>query len=424
LNKLINWPLHKNYIFLLVFYIVIIAGCKKDPSSIGVNVQPPGDFTKTFFTDTITLTAFTVKDDSITSDERTLNLLGSYIDPIFGLSTASFLTQFRAPSTPLFDTSFHADSLVLYLKYNSYYGNIFTPQNIVVYELTSPIYIEDTIYSNKNVSQFYNNSIEIANKTFIPNPNDDSLAIKLSYSLANKIFKTQGANFSDNFKGLYIKATDVSSGGAILYFDLLSSKTKLTLYYKNSTETLNYSFVVNSSCARFNLFNHDYTNAVFNSHLNDTINEDNVVYIQSMAGVKVKVKFPYIQNLKTLLGTIAINKAELIINDVSDEFSDVSIYTLPAKLLALMPADSGRYNFLPDYNVSTSYFDGNYYSTDKLYKFNITRYIQKLIDNEYKNKIPGIYLFTSENRISARRAVLTSGKNSKPMKLLITYTKL
>jgi len=136
------------------------------------------------------------------------------------------------------------------------------------------------------------------------------------------------------------------------------------------------------------------------------------------------VKFPYIQNLKTLLGTIAINKAELIINDVSDEFSDVSIYTLPAKLLALMPADSGRYNFLPDYNVSTSYFDGNYYSTDKLYKFNITRYIQKLIDNEYKNKIPGIYLFTSENRISARRAVLTSGKNSKPMKLLITYTKL
>ena len=421
--------MYKNYIFLLIFFIIIIAGCKKDPSSIGLNVHPPGDITKTFFTDTITISAFTFADDSITSDERTLNLLGSYIDPVFGLSTASFLTQFRSPSNiPFTSSNLQADSLVLYLKYNSYYGDIITTQNIVVYELTKSIDIVSTYYSNKNVSQYYDSLIEIANKTFIPNPNESVLAITLSSSLANKLLNTSLDALSDNsafieyFKGLYIKANNFAPSSSILYFNLLAPETKLTLYYKDTTASLNYSFVVNSNCARFNLFSHDYSNANFYSHLNDAINQDSVVYIQSMAGVKVKVNFPYIASLKNL-GKIAINKAQLVIYTSDNDISDTSKYHIPSKLLALMPdtAVPGGYNFLPDYNVGQTYFDGNYYSDEKSYKFNITLYIQDLIDNPSNT---GIFLFTAENRISANRAVLTSGKNSKPMKLRITYTKL
>jgi hypothetical protein len=322
---------------------------------------------------------------------------------------------------------------VLYLKYSSYYGDCSTQQNIVVYKLIKQIYKDSTYYSNKNISQYYDSTLssELANISFNPHPTDSVLAIKLSQAIADSLLHLSSTALSDNnvfmsnFMGLYLKANNVLSGGSILYFDLLSSKTKMTIYYHNSEDTLNFNFVVNSSCSRINLFNHpSYSNT--NIHFGIS-NQDSVVYMQSMAGTKIQVCFPYLGDYIKKIGSIAINKAELIIKRSTNDGS-YSSFAPPAQLLALMPSTSATsgYSFLPDYNISTTYFDGKINKDDGepyYYRFNISLYLQKVISGTYSNS--GIYLFSTDDRVSANRVVLTSGSShNNPMKLKITYTKL
>jgi hypothetical protein len=429
----------KYFIFLVAAFYIFNSGCKKESSSIGTHIQPPGDVTKTLYTDTATLLAFTVPGDSITTNNRTLSLLGSCVDPVFGLSTASFLTQFQHTSyIDSFGTGSVADSAVLYLKYSDYYGDVSNQQNVLIYELIKDIYKDSTYYSNKDVKQYYDSTGYKTNFTFYPHPSDDTLAIKLDSAFAVKLIHishnglTDNAQFVDEFKGLYLKAGNVSSGGSILYFDLLSAKTKLTLYYHNSTEdSLKYSFVINSNCSRINLFHNNISSIISGSIASfDTSKkvQDSVVYLQPMSGgrsqggTKVKVCFPFIRNFSK----IAINKAELIISKSGYIISPSCFDEPPTQLIALMPSITATpgYSYLPDYIASSTNFDGAYYSDNKYYKLNITMYIQKLTDKSYSNS--GIYLFSSDQRISANRVILNSGRkdNAGHMKLLITYTKL
>ena len=58
-----------------------------------MGVQPAGDKLNVVYIDTCTLVAYTVKDDSIRTDNTVYNLLGSNNDPVFGKNTASFYSQ-------------------------------------------------------------------------------------------------------------------------------------------------------------------------------------------------------------------------------------------------------------------------------------------------------------------------------------------
>jgi len=422
---------------VLILYI-FISGCKKESSSIGRHIQPPGDITKTLFSDTTTLRAFTLADDSITTNNRALSLLGSYNDPVFGLSTASFITQFNLSSNISFGNNPVADSIVIYLRFHSSIYpksvNISVPQNVSVFKLIKQIYKDSTYYSNKNVSQYYDSTASSLDSTFSFNATDSVLVIRLKKAIADTFLHMSSTGLTNNsqfvsnyFRGLFFKTSNAVAGNAIFYFNLLSDTTKMTLYYRNSDDTLkhNFNFVINSNCSRINLFHHNYTNSVFYSRTThvDTLQQDSVVYLQSMCGVKVKVSFPFIKDYFKRIGPIAINKAELIINQSTYDIT-ASSYFIPGQLVALMPSvtTTQGYSYLPDYIASTASFDGSYYSNTKSYNFNITMYIQRLIDNKYSNS--GILLFSTLNRTSANRVVLNSGKNSNRMKLLITYTKL
>lgn len=405
-------------------YFISLLGCKKESNTIGLGVHPPEDKINVNFSDTTTLSVFTVCDDSVSSSNLSLNLLGSYIDPVFGDSKVEFLTQIRLPSDNVnFGNDLTVDSLILYLDYSGYYGDTTTQQEIKVYELIKDINDTTTYYSNFNVNEFYDTD-ELAYVSYLPKPNDSVFAITFTNSTfiekINLLF-SDSTNPVDNeaflniFKGLYISTDKVFSNGAIIYYNLLSSESKMTLYYNDS---LSYDFVIDNECARINLFEHDYSSTSFYTHINDTTFEDSVVYIQSMGGVKAKIKFPFISNWLDSCA-ISINKAELVIK-VENNTTDV--YAPPSKLLLTeIIDDEGGIALLDDQFVSEDYFDGNYDSESKTYKFNIARYIQQLIDGKEDF---GLYLFPADNRVSANRAVLTSGKHSNKMKLLITYSKL
>jgi hypothetical protein len=141
-----------------------------------------------------------------------------------------------------------------------------------------------------------------------------------------------------------------------------------------------------------------------------------------MAGLKVRIEYPYIQNL-VKKGRIAINKAQLVI-PVNDS-TDISLPSYaPPYQLVLVEELGGLYRFLVDQDEGTSYYGGVYNSTAKTYTFNIALYLQRVLNGLEPNL--GLYLevWTGDRPSTPNRVVLKGPKRHPGMSLNITYTKL
>lgn len=412
--------------------LLFLTSCNES-DIVGVDVQPTTNKITVGYDTSISVITLSVKEDSLSSDETFLNLLGSYKEQTFGLSTSSITTQCLLSSNNVnFGSDLILDSIVLSLVYNGFYGDTAYEQTVKVYELSEDIYKDSTYYSNRIFSY---NTTELASYDFYPNPTDSviinsqnnapQLRIRLSNSIGQKFLDASGssslvddASFLSFFKGFYITPANISQNfdaGAILYFDLESPQSKLTLYYKNSSDTaLSFDFLINDKCARVNNFTHDYTGTDIDIQLTnkDTINGYTKVYTQAMAGVKTKILLPDI--LKFVKAKeAAINKAQIIIKLQSNSFEK---YTQPFKMLLLRVDSSGKNDFLLD--QFESHYDGNYYSSDNTYQFNITRHIQSILQGtpDY-----GLYFLPYGTVTSASRAIFEGNNN---IKLQITYSQI
>lgn len=417
---------------------IFLTGCNKD-NNFGLEVQPPGDKIYVFTDSSTSFSAYTVREDSLTTSNHSYFMLGSYDDPVFGKAKGEFVSQILLSTSHLrFGDNPVADSMVLYLDYGIligdniqyYYGDTTTSQEIRVYELEEDIYYDSMYFSNSNIKNLYTTGNEIGSLIYNPEPSKDSLAIHLSLDLANRFLNADTTSLEDNtgflefFKGIYLNTDFVSSNGAIVYFDILSSKTRVTVYYSNTTEdSLRYDFAINEKCARFNLFEHDYSGSVIEENINDTIIERDKVYIQSMSGTKVFLKFEFDETLLEKAETgISINKAELVFHIADDPSSEN--FKRPDNLFLTGINQAGQAEFLDDYYVSMDYFDGSYYSDEGVYKFNIARYIKALFDLDYSHRKDnyGLHLFNSFNRVISDRVILKSGLIEGSIRLNIVYS--
>jgi len=87
------------FYFLLFFLSVVIFSCHKDPTRIGLELQPSEDQMNVYMSDTTTIIAHSMLYDSVRTDETSVTMLGSYFDPVFGSSTVSLYTQLMLSST-------------------------------------------------------------------------------------------------------------------------------------------------------------------------------------------------------------------------------------------------------------------------------------------------------------------------------------
>ncbi|HNW90739.1 MAG TPA: DUF4270 domain-containing protein [Bacteroidales bacterium] len=433
-----NFRIKIRLAFLLFLFIYFITSCNKN-EELGLNIQPPEDIMGVNFIDTIPLIAYTVYEDSIRTDEVTYNLIGSCADPIFGLTNAGAYSQFKLTTTAVnFGNNPVCDSVVLSLAYQGFYGDTSTTLTLNVFEISDDMDIDKNYYSNDVLGVYKNN---LANVSFKPNFKDSvqvgstkyapHLRVKLKNSLGQKFINASGSsdladntNFLKFFKGLYISTKQVSSGGAILYFNFLSSITKLSLYYHNDEDTAAYNFIIDATCARYNSFDHkNFSSAdpLLKQQISgDTILGDSVLYVQAMAGTKIKIRFPDILGLNNL-GKIAINKAELVLK--VDE-NAIGAYAPPEKLILSKINPDGTLSFLTDYAYGDAYYGGSYSSTTKEYRFNIGQHVQDaLLKGSFDDK--GLYLVVSGGAVKSNRAVLKGNKTSQDnLRLEIIYTKI
>lgn len=432
----------------VLFAGALMMSCNKKPETIGLDLVDANKPDVGYDT-TIPVRVWSSLDDSIPTDETSLNLLGSMTTENFGRVSPSFYTHLRLRSVnPDWGENPVADSVIFTMVYSNYYGNISTPQTIRIYEILESIKREDTLYSNQILET--NANVELANFNFVPNPEDSvvvisgddtskvaaELRIPMSTLFAEKIFQVPEDSLSSSdafinvFKGIHVIADDISTHGqgSILYFDLLNERSKVTIYYKNdsinnldSVYSLSYELTINSNNARFGNFAHDYSLSTNPAFINQVINGDTTLgsedlFLQCLSGVKTTIFFPDLEEWSANESRV-INLAKLVfpIHENDDG------YSVSTQLLLFQNQKDGPFITLRDYAQGASYFDGKLNDGMQTYSFRISLYIQDLISGEPDN---GLVLFPNAKAVKATEIHLYGSNplNSRKVQLQITFT--
>lgn len=433
-NRYNSWLREAFWLSVIVLPLLFV-GCKKEGE-----LKP--EFDSVLYdivqTDTFKLKTSVVREDSIASQVASHNLFGSYVDPVFGLTSAEIYSQVRLSSVNVdFGSPIQLDSVVLSLKYHDIYGSEANPLSIEVYEVLEDFDKSSTYYTNQSV----NIGSLIGNKVFYPKVNDSvlvdtvmrapQLRIPLNNTFGQSLLNESGSvNLEDNdnflqfFKGFYLKNNTMgqaSGEGSIVSFDMNSSTTKLTLYYTNTStlENESYDFIINSECVKFSTFEHDYTGTDIEAHLQNNNPDTTLTYIQPLQGVKTKIEIPNIKDLRDE-GPILINKAEITFT--IKEYSDTT-FSSPSSLAVVGIDDNGNQTFIADFLEGVDHYGGEKNEIERTYTFNVSRHLQELISGTTNNN--GLYLITSGSIIRANRVILNSeNSNVDEIKLNIIYSKL
>ncbi len=362
---------------IVLFISSLFTSCKEDPTDIGVNLQPGSDKI-IVATDSLAVFTRTVKDSSVSTDERSVNLLGSYQDEIFGLTNASFISQITLSAGNVSsDAVITPDSMEIVLSYAGFIGD--TTQDITfklykIEELQTPLNLDSTYYADFDVETEITNKTLLGEYTFTPtvSNNSTSFIIKdenfLSFFSNTNLYKND-TSFIEAFPGFYFETVSTTDdSGCIAYFNLKSGNSKMRMHYNDS---LTYDFLINEKCVRFSTFYHDYTTA--SAELQNTIahpeTNNELAYIQSAAGLKVELRIADTAKMNDLMKK-GINKAQL---QISIPAESLDTTTTPEHLTLIYKNDNNRFEFLSDYKASAAHFGGKFNEADNSYTFNINK---------------------------------------------------
>lgn len=420
-----NRHLVLSFVAIVASVAIVFSACKKinEATELGGGLIPPVDNINTFDT-TITVQAFNdtfgLANDSLyiaKGDEFFLGRINA--DPFFGKTDARLFLELKPPFYKYFflnkpPDSLHIDSVVLVLDYIETYGDTNTAQTVNVYEMDqSNNFKADSNYLVRKNDFTYSNLL--GSRTFLPSILNDSikaykdttknqLRIKLDNNFGTRLLNydssATGAYLNDSafrskFKGFALQS--MSSGNAVMGFDLASINSKLAIYYRynkggpSTFDTTVAYFYFNGNSAAANFVKRDYSGTPLLASLNNGTTPDPVIYIQNSAGTFATLKIPALAGLSNRV----IHRAELIVEqlyDISDltfrapEFLylDASDPTITANYkFRVIPYDlpftsSGALNLGVFGSVPLNSIDG-FGNPVKSWKFNISRYVQHVL---------------------------------------------
>lgn len=416
-------------ISILFLLICLFSACKKNWNELGSQLIATENITVLSF-DSLKIKASIHKEDSLSSLNTSSYFLGSFTDADFGSTDASIYTEFRMPSSDVvFGENAQADSIVLSFQIEGFYGDTSSALNISVKEMLEEITISTTDSSGQDSSiviytdqDFLIDNTTIGSLSYTAASSGATLVnINLTNEFAQSFLDAETLNFEDNtafqsfFKGLYISCDQFTSQGMLLELDLLDVSSKLTLYYQNSeSDSLSYDFQINSNADKMTRWSHDYST----TNIPNLIGEEDLeqAYVQGSVGYRTYLTLPSLESLKD--SNYVIHKAELTIPYIYNE--NDSVFSIPSKLgLAAVNSQGGLEILSEDQNIQgSSYFDGNSNTLDQTYTFNIARYVYKVIEQGYTNRLA---IYVPSSVISPERVLISNDAvNSIKLKLFVS----
>lgn len=413
-------------VYLLCAFALLVA-CNQE-GMLGLDLLPENN-RYTTLTDSIELVGSTVMEDSLQSQLPSSLLMGEFVDPYFGKSSASFAFQILPTSENIRladpDSTLTLDSLVLSISLAGYQGDTNTTLIVRAHEI-NPTVSNAKIYYSRDQVRISGNPLAARNFRYrsgfvqpINEPSDTSAGTVVNVSgvfrmrldgqdnypegtnLANKLlngrdsveYKNADA-FVQFFKGLYVEAIihpeAANNGtGLLLQSNPLATKTGLYLYYRSGSKRRRLDLMLRPVSGSRNIFKFDYTESPLQSHLYQNSGIDTtlkVSYVQAGSGVKTRLNsdslYRVLQFRSGLDSFRLPSSNRWVIHQATLEFENADSVAwgniAPPAQLFLVPLDSQGRNIasmMPD--LFESYYDG--YLRHGKYKFGITRYIQKLM---------------------------------------------
>lgn len=410
-----------------LFIALLFQACKKD-DNFGLDIiNLPGDRFGIHYTDTFSVVAWSKREDSLQTSGVTLNLLGSYFDPVFGKSNASIFTEVLLSTNNVsFGDNAVGDSLLLTMRFSGYYGDSTASHRVRIYEIDQAAdFSKDSVYYSNHTLP-YNNLQPLYDGVIAFNPVDSTsfggnkvpplLKIPLNNVLIDKLIGASGSSdllnndaFRQFFRGLHITVDEVNNinDGIIGYFNMNADLSGLTLYYHNDDDTLSYPFLISTDCAKFTHFDHDgYKDAENDLKNQDTTGENSRLYLQPMAGQKIFIRLPYIKDL-VKDKPAGITRAELVLKADQTDFTS-SQYAPSPKVTIARINDEGKNAFISDILEGETFMGGTYDPEKKEYRLRITRHIQDILTGKYNNN--GLVVMVSGGSVMAHRVVIMGNK--------------
>ena len=403
-----------NRIISLSLIIALIAASCTDTNTIGLEVQPTSDNIIISNANFEVISSIIESEDSLRTDEALNLILGKIkydYDSEFGLNKAAFYTQILLTenNTDLGSNPI-VDSVILSYTYSEYYGDLVDFTSLDVSLIKKDIY-KDSIYYSNEFDMLIGDIDYVDDFTLSDNLSNPFLKIKLSNGFGQAILALENEGLKDNetflenFKGISVIA---NAQNTMLYLNPAGSNSFLKIYYSNDEigiDTLSLDFDLGGDAARINLFN--------SKLLENLIQVDGKVYIQSMAGYKAKIAINNTDSIKSMIEGKAINKVTM---SFDIEPTSQSQYPAHDKLFLVRVNEDGNNVFLADYTIEGETHFGGRLEDDK-YEFNITRFFYQLLNNNsYTNDL---YLLPASAAVNANRTIL-----NKEIELIIHYSEL
>jgi hypothetical protein len=401
-----NFLIKKAAVFLLL--VLTFFACEK-PGDIGLDIKNPGQSFGVLYTDTVTVQTSTVLIDSVRTSRNsdiTYLIAGQYPDPQLGIVTArSFFQIYPATDSILrFGESPKVDSVVLILRKRFIYGDTNTVQTLNLHVLQNSI--DNKVYYNNNSIAFSPNVIGRAEWKPLPRATGDTIRFKLDDSIGELLKTLNGQKeeaLISSFNGFAI-VPQSGSNAAVISFPASTSAARLRMYYRNDPVTTQniFDFVVYPSYTFHQVINNKnapWNNLAIYQPVSSAATGTETL-IQGGTGIMTKVDIPHLLKLRENK-TIRLNQAYLIVEPVQNKTG--SITPLPQQLILYRADPTGKPLrnengiYVPVEEFSNLSLGGTpriagYNTTDKQYRFDITQYLQRLLDSKENVTNTSFYL--------------------------------
>jgi len=203
--------------------------------------------------------------------------------------------------------------------------------------------------------------------------------------------------FLNNVKGLYITVDKTQSTGPGGTMMLQGDSLSVNVYIRAISGTVIDTTVVTLPITQYFSYIHSVRSPTFqNAITNKTTLTDSLVYLQGLAGSRVKISFPYLDSLFSNrnvggVNNVIINRAELVVTMNPNSTGIIPYYLAPLPRLNLYELDIAHQRIqLPDASGLSSqpavdafggFFDNPATLPASSYHFLVTSYIQNRITN-------------------------------------------
>ena len=437
----------KNLVWLTLLASMILFGCKKPDSSIGLDNLPDSDFF-TLETETLEVDIVTVRENTLDSKQRSTALLGKVFHPRIGETQAFFASQLRLSSpNQVFGDNPIVDSIQLRLRHTGVGYGEFSQHKIEVRQLADSIVLDSTYYTSYEPEALHGSlvapshpsvSIQPAKQTIVDTDTSAAyLTIDLDTGFGQSLLDLDPEIYSSNdnwleyFPGIIVSST---SGHGVTRFNINSSASMMRLYYHNDEDTTHYDFEISEYSLRLNLFSNNYVSALdgLNVFEEDSayVEGDKLLYVMGGGGLNLKMNIPRLEALEDSIGPDrSVQKAELVLN-VDEEINEgAQVYSnrfnpKPAVLYLGLKNDV----FITPTNVFAEYN-----SSENAYSFNLTGVIQDMLNYysgmgpsgtfDLSEDMPSLYIIPTNPAESLEGVVIKgTGVDEASTKLVVTYS--